>query len=115
MDIEARLIVLHIDFEKSIQQLLLDGEKLPSCGIYSEINKTLQDLTKGYLTIDPEWVNYILVDVMIEKDVLILYYTCLVPAMLKNLQGKWVNIGELQDEHIQKMVFEAGHKVIARQ
>lgn len=119
MDVETRLVILHIDFSNGVHKCLLDGGKLPSSLVFechpADMGPSI--LTK-YLEIEPEWVSFVLVSIEYEaqedRSVLAIYYGCMIPNIIKNLQGSWQDIGEIDDGDIQRIVFEAGQKILAK-
>ncbi len=114
MHVETRLIILHIDFDTGAQQCLFDNHCLPFRRIDSEHPQTVcPKILEEFLEVDPSWVTFTLVDVTYD-DTLAIYYTCLIPAVLENHRGEWTDIGDIDNEDIQKIIFEAGQKSIAR-
>ena len=115
MHVETRLIVLHIDYQDGTHKCLVDDGNLLCKEITNDHPLSpCADLLREYLEIQPDWVNFTLVDVDFIDDVLAIYYTCMIPGKLKNVKGQWINIGEIDAEFTQKMVFTAGQKLAAR-
>ena len=115
MFIVTKLAILHIDFETGSQRCLMDDDDLP---FYNLLNKHPVDMCpiilENFLEIESDWVTFLLIDVGFEDETLIIYYTCLIPAIVNNTQGQWTDIGDIKDGKIQKLVFEAGQKIIAQ-
>ena len=64
---------------------------------------------------ETDWVSFVLLDVEVDADnILYVTYACLVPSILETKQGIWTEIGIVENGNIQKMVFEAGQKLLAR-
>ena len=127
MHIETRLIILHIDFETGSQKCLLQDGKLPSCFVQEgHPELCCSGMLEECLQIEPEWVSFPLVcidtewqkltqdDGIWDVEVLVIYYTCLIPAVVKNHCGEWADIGSIEDGNIQKIVFQAGTRAYSR-
>jgi len=118
MYVETRLIVLHIDFTNGTHKCLLDGGKLPSSFVLEcHPIEFGPQLLADYLEIEPEWVTFELVSVDYEiqedRNILVVYYGCMIPHIIQNTKGTWQDIGEI-DGDIQRLVFEASQKLLAR-
>jgi len=120
MLVKTRLIVLHVDFQNGIHKCLLDDNGELPCRNVLDLHQPVQfgsEILKDYLEIEPEWVTFTLVDIEVEEsNILFVYYTCMVPNVLKLKKGQWVEVGKIQDDtdNIQKMVFESGQKLLAQ-
>ena len=112
MNVNLKLIILHIELETMSNGCLLDGEP-PSIISYTlknedeNLSNRLRQLLVEYLEIRPEWVKFNLVDVIQEERDLAIIYSCLIPSILKNLKGKWIPLGEINDKDTKKLVFKA--------
>ena len=118
MDVVTRLIVLHIDYETGSNRCLFDDDgQFPSKTI-PDLHQPVQlgsTILEEYLEIKPDWVSFALIDVEVDKNnTLFIYYTCMVPAIIKNNKGKWINVGDIQDGDVKKIVFKAGQETLAR-
>jgi hypothetical protein len=71
-------------------------------------------ILEEYLKIKPDWVSFCLLDVLSKDDTLFIYYTCLVPGIMEHNKGEWSDIGSIEDGDIQKMVFEAGQRLLSK-
>ena len=112
MNVNLKLIILHIDLCVWSSECLLDEE--PHHIISKNLDDTNQNLSTAlkqilvdYLEIRPEWVKFNLVDVIQEELGIAIVYFCLIPSLLKNLKGQWIPIGEITDENVKKLVFKA--------
>lgn len=115
MYVKTRLIILHIDFQAGTHRCLLDGGSLPIMGVSdSHPVECGPLLLKKYLEIEPEWVTFTLVNVNNDKDTLFIYYTCMIPNVINNIKGEWTDIGRIEDGIIQRLVFEAGQKILSK-
>ena len=114
MYVETRLIIIHIDYDSGNSQCLINNNILPSKIIKKShpIDSCPTILTQ-FLEIEPVWVRFILVDIDYQDDTLIIYYTCVIPSIVKNFKGDWLDIGSTNDD-IQKVVLKAAQKIIAR-
>ena len=119
MLVKTRLVILHINFSDGSHRVLLDDDGSLPCKPVLDLHQPIQfgpSILSEYLEIEPEWVSFALVDLEVEPDnTLYVYYTCMIPNIIENLKGKWTEIGQIADDgNIQKIVFEAGQKLLAR-
>jgi len=120
MLVKTRLIVLHIDFKDGTHKCLLDDDGGLPCKEVLDLHQPIQrgpDILAEYLEVDAGWVTFHLVNVEVDEDnTLFIYYTCMVPAVLNNLKGQWVEVGKINDDqgYVQKIVYEAGQTLLAR-
>ena len=116
MDIKARFIIFHVDLQDgSFHCLFDDDENLPSLRVKDNCPPIQNgpDILEQYLDIKPDWVTFYLVDVELDSDnTIYIYYTCIIPHVIKSKIGKWIEIGTIDNEHIQKIVFQAGQRAI---
>lgn len=120
MLVKTRLIVLHIDFKDNTHKCLMADDGGLPCKDVLDLHQPIQfgpAILAEYLEIEPEWVTFALVDIEVEEDnTLYVYYTCMIPGILQNRKGQWVEVGNINDDtgNVQKMVYEAGQKLLAR-
>jgi len=113
MYVETRLIIIHIDYDTGNNKCLVNNNILPSKSITeSHPADSCPTILTEFLEIEPVWVKFILVDVDYEDKKLIIYYTCVIPAIVKNFKGDWLDIGSVNND-IQKVVLKAAQKIIA--
>ena len=88
----------------------MDGENIISRTLGNSdtnLSVELRNLLTEYLEIRPEWVKFNLVDVLQEESDVSIVYSCIIPSILKNLKGKWIPLGEINDKQIKKLAFQA--------
>ena len=114
MNVNLSLIVLHLDLTSATSGVLLDEGNVPSRPLTdSNIGNGLRDLLLEYLELHPEWVKFILIDVVYDTQNITIIYGCLIPTVINNLKGQWVSPGEINAVDLKKLVFQASQKVIA--
>ena len=114
MNVCLKLIILNIDVENGNASVLLHLNKIISKKLSPKDNiiENLKDLLVSFLQIRTDWVDFILVDlVQNDKNEIEIYYSCVIPQIIKNKKGKWYKIGEIQDENIQKIIYMASQKI----
>jgi len=112
MDVNLGLIILCIDLKQSTPQILLEDGQIPTQKLDGHPLLFCEQICKDFLEIDTKWIDFILVDVKYDDD-LTLYYTCMIPKIIKTKKGEWESIGAVH-ENFQKLVFEAGQRAISR-
>jgi hypothetical protein len=116
MHVESRLIVIHVDLNTTAAHVLMDGGLLPEGVVeHSHPLTVVSDFIEDYLEIDPSWIDFRLIEVGFEgSNKLVFYYACMIPETIKEKQGQWITIGEINDRQTQEMVFKAGQELAAR-
>lgn len=113
MHVETRLIIIHIDYNSGNTKCLIENDEVPSQIIDgAHPIDSCPNILTDFLEIEPVWVNFILVDVNYENEKLVIYYTCVIPAIVKNLNGDWLDIGST-NENLQETIFKATQKIFA--
>jgi len=113
MQVNIKVIVLHLDLNTNCHYCLLENNELPTCTLDTpDVPGALQVLLIDYLEIDPEWVSFYLIEAVGENASLSLVYTCMIPSIIKNKKGTWINIGDIEDEIIKTTLFQAIHKIV---
>ena len=108
MNVNLKLIILHVDLQTLANGCLLENDVLISRPLLnSDISGGLRDILVECLEIRPEWVRFNLIDVIQEESNVSIVYSCLIPSILQNLKGKWTQLGEINDKQIKKLVFQA--------
>lgn len=118
MLVKTRLVILHIDFKDGVHKCLLNDDGNLPCQDVPNLHQPIQcgsSILSEYLEMETDWVSFVLLDVEVNEDnILYVSYACMIPNTLKNKKGTWTEIGIVQNGNIQKMVFEAGQKLLAR-
>ena len=110
MNVNLKLIILHIELQTMSSGCLLDDENIISRTLNDpgdNLSLVLRSLLTEYLEIRPEWVKFNLVDVIQEEQELAIVYFCLIPSLLKNLKGQWIPIEKINDKQIKKLAYRA--------
>ncbi len=114
MNVHLKLIILHLDLQTMANGCLVDeGHIISRPLLCSDIGSGLRDILLDYLEIKPEWVKFNLVDVLYDESNIEIVYTCLIPAIIKNIKGQWIPLGTINDQENKRLVFQASQKVFA--
>jgi len=112
MNVNIKLIILHLNLQTKTSSCLLDDDQIISRPLLDEnIGNGLRDILLEYLTLEPEWVRFNLVDVIHTTKNISMIYSCMIPTIIKNHKGTWVNLGEIDDTDIKRLVFQASQKI----
>lgn len=111
MNVELKLIVLHVNLQTKLSACLLQNEQLISCPLLNNIDSGLRDILVEYLDIEPDWVRFNLVDVIEEENSLAIIYGCVIPYVVKQKKGVWTKLGDIDDNKDRQLVFEASQKI----
>ena len=109
MHVNVRLIIFQRD-TVGLHYCLLDNGEIPYINMITSQSTTnlCHLIMHEYLDIDKEWyIQFGFIDIVskMSDDVLEIYYTCLIPSIIQNIKGEWVEIGKTNAE-FQKMVFK---------
>jgi hypothetical protein len=112
MNVKLNLVILYLDLKTFENGCLLnENSNIVECTLNSnEIYETLKLLLVEYLDVHPNWVKFELVNVVEKEEDLHVIYVCMVPAIIKNKKGAWTRIGNIKDEYVHKMVYEASQR-----
>ena len=111
MNVNLQLVVLHMNYDNGFYRCLLDDNKIISITLTNpDIIMELKKMMIDYLDINPEWVSFSLVDVE-GGDNITITYTCMIPSILENFKGEWMDIGEINGIN-RTLVLKASQKII---
>jgi hypothetical protein len=111
MNIKLELILLHLDISTSTCGCLLEDNNFISRPLLtSKVESELRDILLEYIETRVDWVRFTLFDVQADGEDIVLIYCSIIPFMLKNKKGDWINVGEIENEHIKKTAFQASQK-----
>jgi hypothetical protein len=112
MNVNLKLIILHLNLDTMINGCLLDDEQIISISLQqNDIKNELKNILVDFIELKPDWVRYNLVDIIPEDDGIAIVYTCMIPALMKNKKGQWTEIGRINDTDTKKLVFQASQKI----
>jgi hypothetical protein len=92
---------------ESEPMVLLDNKTPLETTVGKDPLTSLQKLTEKYLILNADWVNYRLLDFYKDGQTCYVVYTARVPDIIEKKIGRWVAIGDIDDEQTQKLVYKA--------
>src|SRR3990172_11006949 len=114
MYVEINLIIA--SWQLKVNQymfLLTDGGELPSRMFWPEDGSLYQVscmLADENLCIVPQWLQFNLVDVTNNDDILYIYYVVLIPEQIQHKKGQWVYFNAIESKEIMAKIMEATQK-----
>lgn len=112
MNVEIKLIILHLDLMEGSSGVLLEDSSIISHTLSdNDIDRALRDILLEYLELHPEWVKFNLIDTLPTNSHISIVYSCLVPSLIKNKKGQWHTLGEINDKEIKRLVFQASQRI----
>lgn len=112
MNVELKLIVLHLNLQTKNSSCLLEEKQLISRPLLNgDIDRGLRDILLDYLEIEPDWVRFTLIDVLGQDDQISIVYGCMIPYIVKNINGTWNALGDIDDNDTRRLVFQASQTV----
>jgi hypothetical protein len=105
--VKNKLVLIIFSVDKNDLNVLLDNENPLETNPGSIIDQSLRKLSEKYLQLHAEWLDFRLFDAYRENGTMYTAYTARVPNIIKNKQGRWYNIGEINDTKTQKLVYKA--------
>lgn len=112
MNVDLKLIILHLDLITLAHGVLLEDEIIISRSLVNNnIAKGLRDILLEFLELKPDWVKFNLIDTLPTNSHIAIIYSCLIPSMIKNKKGRWTTIGEINDKETKRLIFQATQKI----
>ena len=111
MNVEIKLIILHLDLSDGSSGVLLENNEIISHTLSNNnIDGVLRDVLFEYLELRPEWVKFNLIDTLPTNSHISIVYSCLIPAVINNKKGQWHSLGDINDKEIKRLVFQASQR-----
>jgi hypothetical protein len=112
MNVQLKLIVLHIDLLTGTNGCLLDEDRIITYPFFMyDVDKNLRYILRQYIPINLDWVNFHLLDVTTNNICIFIHYGCLIPCVVEATKGNWINLGDIHDKEVQRLAFQASQRL----